>query len=504
MQAIVCLPALPIAYLEGTQPGKRSTVSGIGGAGSSSADEDNDVDEPIALGPRIRKRRITVQWRCFCLPEIFFVSVLAPKVDVTRYICLHYASHPSWLSCTIESWIWRVSPRFPLASFGSWEFLVTVVNNVLGTRRALYLGHRATRKYGILVATFQSVEFVRNINAWLRAWLPRSFRWNALGLIRHANVAPHRDPYNSPESVAITLTPGRTYLEHYSPLLLHAVRTCMTRRPVWFNPNAIHAAVTRNIALTLVAYLTLRVPLAEHAAMLLDYGFSHITPDPVPPAQVHQSDYTSSEAGSSCIDETEPSAQAEHDRTTVDQIQPQSQEDRQISEPGQPQQQRFALAISPTLTFHESQHMRGGGPKARQTGPRVTWEGTSSADMLQIQSPLSARMLKAASSSIGRLGPTSRQPRHVTAVQLGQTVAKLEQTDADAQAPVPAAPIELVLEVDARGHTGGDCRALVKSFLSDAFLSNGAHYRMYSMRSQHEDPHILFSAKIRLNAEQAT
>eukprot|EP00971_Amphidinium_carterae_P346552 6488088-Amphidinium_carterae.2 len=96
-----------------------------------------------------------------------------------------------------------------------------------------------------------------------------------------------------------------------------------------------------------------------------------------------------------------------------------------------------------------------------------------------------------------------RFPRLVTLVQLGAVDAKLDTPSEDAQPPSAAAPVELLLEIDDRAANDGDRRTLAKQFLDEVLMSSGAHNKMYSIRMQHNDPYVAFSAKFRLTVDQA-
>eukprot|EP00971_Amphidinium_carterae_P215224 4271580-Amphidinium_carterae.1 len=212
--------------------------------------------------------------------------------------------------------------------------------------------------------------------------------------------------------------------------------------------------------------------------------------------------------------------------------------------------------MSVTLLVSLPEDHRGGGKKAAPQA-RLTWEGESATSMLTVQSSLlsaaGAALVQLHSSALckdaegyalvnwsswaqmagltsagnlllilpghrafetdkpedGRvhkgdlviLDPTTerRFPRLVTMVQMGSALVKIDKPREDAAAPTPSAPVELILEIDGRAAVGTDFRAQTKKFLEDALLAATNHHRLYSIRSNHEDTHVLFSAKLRLN-----
>eukprot|EP00971_Amphidinium_carterae_P158694 3146027-Amphidinium_carterae.1 len=97
-----------------------------------------------------------------------------------------------------------------------------------------------------------------------------------------------------------------------------------------------------------------------------------------------------------------------------------------------------------------------------------------------------------------------RFPRLVTLVRLGEQKPKEAPTKAQEQAlPAPAAPIELLLEVDSRASEDLNPRLIVKAMVDDALQKNGAHNKLFGFRDAVEDSFLVLVAKIRLASDDA-
>eukprot|EP00971_Amphidinium_carterae_P345896 6487087-Amphidinium_carterae.4 len=487
--------------------------------GAKSSRDDHDVD--TTLSPRMRKRRIVFYFDAlFEAPLVVFVCSTLTKISVTNLLSAHLAVHHSWMQWTIDGWIWRAVFRNPLASFTSWDDLLALVSGALGQRRQLYLGYRATRAHGLLVATLGHEMLVQRLNGWITTWTPRSFSWNALALLQHRHVAAHRDKHNANMSVACSLSTGAVYFCHTSELTGRQVRASMRRTPVYFDPTNTHAATSCGWAVSVVAYLTLRLPQQKHVQTLRHLGFRNGAGLEVPPAQTSSADETSSQSTtdtttSSTSDDVDtplnaltnsPAGCASDLEPLISLVEPGTSVRRSACQP----------TISPTLPFEQDE--RGGAPKSAQGPPRrFTWEGESAAQMLQVVTPMKAldqshlvqihmsqlcrgatgmvlvnwsswpAASKLSSSEplvailpgwrdfeldrptddrISRVdivvdepGTGRRFPRAVTLIQLGDKFAGLDsEPKKEIKVPTPTVPVELLLEVDARVFDGTDPR----------------------------------------------
>eukprot|EP00971_Amphidinium_carterae_P284917 5656236-Amphidinium_carterae.2 len=204
--------------------------------------------------------------------------------------------------------------------------------------------------------------------------------------------------------------------------------------------------------------------------------------------------------------------------------------------------------------------LRGGAPKSNRA-PRVTWEGDSADSMLVIQTEMqdhagqklpqlhisqlckeargaalvnwsswvSVSTLTSTSTLVvylpghrpfevepppaGRMERTDivimdraagkRFPRHMTAVQLGNAPPKPAEAPSDVRIPAPAAPIEMVLEVDSRASEGANPRVLARSFIDEALQKTGAHNKLFGYRDIVDTPCLLLVVKIRVTKAEA-
>eukprot|EP00971_Amphidinium_carterae_P135393 2682918-Amphidinium_carterae.1 len=205
---------------------------------------------------------------------------------------------------------------------------------------------------------------------------------------------------------------------------------------------------------------------------------------------------------------------------------------------------------------------RGGAPKTKGPDGRMTWEGSSQACMMKIltefkdqagavlaqvhvsavskdavgvalvnwsnwlsvsdctssgtltvilpghrdfeSSPPAAATLQRAEIAMADEEAGKRFPRLVTIVQLGAHHAVPTEQNA-AQAPqAPSSPVELLLELDARGWDGSDKRQAVRAFMGEAMQTTGAHTKLYGAREvADEDSHLIYTAKARLTVDEA-
>eukprot|EP00971_Amphidinium_carterae_P132372 2621863-Amphidinium_carterae.2 len=544
--------------------------------GAKRSRQEKDSSSSSSSPPRVRKKRVTLHLGGFQLPHVLFVPEES-QIAVTRKLPQHLACHPSWLAVRAESWVWDCCVTSPIPTTTCWSDLVELVCNALGNKAHLYLGHRATRMQGILLATEKFAPVVRELNDWITSWTPASFKWNALGLLRHRAVARHVDRFNGSMSMAVSITTGRAALEFYSLLSSSFTRARITRRPVWFDPTQWHAVVTDSETLTIVAYLTRRCPDRETEEELNGLGFRSACPRDLPAAQcfeVANSSVAPSSSGTgelgdssscSCSDTDSPSSISSVDTDEINLI---ALTQRDAEEPLIQPTLVAVQEISPTLPFLQSEevssvdaNMRGGAPK-HQKHVRLTWEGTASGSMLKVHSNLQdsggnalvqihvSDLCKDACgialvnwsswpqiSSIQSINtllailPGHRQfetdvpepdsvtrsdlviedpsankrfPRLVTIVVLGAQKPKEAQAPAQEQAlPAPAAPIELLLEVDSRASDELNPRFIVKAMVDDALQKNGAHNKLFGFRDALEDSFLVLVAKIRLASDDA-
>eukprot|EP00971_Amphidinium_carterae_P132840 2630689-Amphidinium_carterae.2 len=380
-----------------------------------------EVDEScIVLSPRKRKKRVLIYVEGqFEIPVLVFVEQHTPSETITGLMPAHLAQHSSWLISRVRDWVWTIYPRSPNLSTNTWEFWLAAAEAVLGTKSKVYLGHRATRKRGILIKSWTFQRFLIDLNRWLRSWTPASFAWNAAGLIRHQNVDPHVDRHNGNTSIAMALSTAHSWLLYTSPLSGAHTKALMTRRPVLFNPTSRHSVSALGASITLVAYSTLREPTQVHARELRELGFRLDLPSTIPPAQGDDAEDTSDEgessdssgsedSGEQCGTSTSVSSsdttlpyQQEVDPQHTDQVEEQPDDPdlvplNQLVHSSSPQArtnivaQPFELVISPTLPFIDDaaplDALRGGAPKKKDAAPRTTWEGESPTKMLDVQS----------------------------------------------------------------------------------------------------------------------
>eukprot|EP00971_Amphidinium_carterae_P048413 954375-Amphidinium_carterae.2 len=388
------------------------------------------------LEPRKRLRRIVLALDShFHIPEVLFVERHLGEADITAFLPEHFASHESWITARIANWEWSVVVNAPALSPRVWDHWLELVDQVLGRKSQLYLGYRATRRYGILVRSFEMRDFLGRINAWVSTWVPHTFTWNALGLIRHKDIHEHVDRHNARTSIAVALSTCGVWLRVRSSLSRTMVSVSMKRRPVLFDPTMVHAATAKTEATSLVLYCTSRIPRAEHLPELMQMGFRYHAPEDVPLAQVESSssdfgpdtdrDPVSSTVPASPLDydDEEPGVEIEplepdDVETAVGDEQHENSEDdvpltwltNAVPPPTRSRSpRRFVHPVSPTLPFVEDDDVlvaslrggyrvlvvvmsfpcdcRGGGKKAAPQA-RLTWEGSSAASMLAVQSPL--------------------------------------------------------------------------------------------------------------------
>eukprot|EP00971_Amphidinium_carterae_P012030 237414-Amphidinium_carterae.1 len=244
-----------------------------------------DVEGPM-LEPRKRMRRVVLYLSShFGLPEILFVERHLGVAEITACLPEHFASHESWITARIADWTWSVVVNAPVVSVRVWDYWLELVDQVLGRRSQLYLGYRATRRYGVLVRSFELTDFLAQINAWVSTWVPPTFVWNAIGFIRHKDISEHVDRHNTKTSIAVALSSSGVWLRVRSVLSRAMVRVSMKRRPVLFDPTRAHSATAVGEATTLVLYCTSRAPRPEHLPILAQMGFRHHPPADVPLAQ---------------------------------------------------------------------------------------------------------------------------------------------------------------------------------------------------------------------------
>eukprot|EP00971_Amphidinium_carterae_P158821 3148864-Amphidinium_carterae.2 len=237
-----------------------------------------------------------------------------------------------------------------------------------------------------------------DLNLWVRQWIPRSFRWNAIGLLQHSNVAMHVDRHNATRSIAVTLSSRSAWLQFVSPLNGKVTQVSMSRHPVCFNPTLRHAALAPTLAVTLVLYHTARAPRPQFLLSLVELGFKVIEDVNIPPAQpdssasTHTSSPPSETTSDSDSDSSVDGSDSNQELSQVvelddvvsmhctDQVQPTDSEDNvpltqlcvNIVNKGSPGR-LFETTISPTLPFVQdvpgaSLDLRGCGYTRRRAG----------------------------------------------------------------------------------------------------------------------------------------
>eukprot|EP00971_Amphidinium_carterae_P051759 1019102-Amphidinium_carterae.1 len=365
-----------------------------GGAAKRMWDHDDKVLPPGSK--RLRTQRLTIDIvGSFTPPMVVFVDNALSKEEILNLIPQHLCMHPSWM--TVRSHFHTAFVHFinPVAPDENWSLWENLASRMLNNKRSLFFGYRATRQAGTSVATDKHEPEIAQLNEWARSWLPDTFRWNAVAVVRHAYVEDHVDGNNSSQSIVLTLTADRTFLKVRSPLTKKEVRVNVARRPAWFNPRVSHAAEADKKCLTVVFYHTRRMVRAEHSARLEALGFQPLNATP-PAAQL--SDSSLSLSGSNGASK-QPSNVGDAGQTVVT-----SQRQRfSASEPcsadssdcaplttllerGHDPPTQRTRSISPTLPFLDE---RGGAPKSMDKGARrQTWEGSSPSLHLTIQSPI--------------------------------------------------------------------------------------------------------------------
>eukprot|EP00971_Amphidinium_carterae_P343438 6483188-Amphidinium_carterae.2 len=267
-----------------------------GGSATSSEDSSSMSLYLEQLPPRIRMRRIQLyNASSFGLPEVFYVpSTLCQNME--EYILSHIGAHLEWTTLTVRDWSWTYRLAFPRTLWAQRHHWAQVLVDMISTANSLFLGYRATRQYGLLVRTEQHAEALRSLNAWAATWTPGDFVWNAIAIVKHVQVATHRDSHNLRRSIAYSFANHAVWLEYQSKLNDAQARAPINQRPVLFDPTSDHAVWTQAPTITLVLYHTARQPRWYHIPSLIDLGFRPQQPYDIPPAQL--SDHSSLSAGS--------------------------------------------------------------------------------------------------------------------------------------------------------------------------------------------------------------
>eukprot|EP00971_Amphidinium_carterae_P222862 4422640-Amphidinium_carterae.2 len=118
--------------------------------------------------------------------------------------------HPSWIEVTAHFHTAFVSFTNPVAQIANWPEWIRLAHRVLGTKKSIFLGYRATRQAGTSVATDLHERDVTLLNDWARGWIPEKFRWNSIAVVSYANVTEHVDGSNTIQSIVLTLSSDRT------------------------------------------------------------------------------------------------------------------------------------------------------------------------------------------------------------------------------------------------------------------------------------------------------
>eukprot|EP00971_Amphidinium_carterae_P178321 3537635-Amphidinium_carterae.1 len=288
-------------------------MSAIDSRGGAPRVRPADVEGQM-LEPRKRMRRIVLSLDShFHIPEVLFVERQLGVAEISAFLPEHFASHESWITARIVDWTWSVVVNAPVLSAGVWDHWLELVDQVLGRKSQLYLGYRATRRYGILVRSFEMRVFLAQINAWISSWVPHSFMWNAIGMIRHKDIQEHVDRHNARTSIAVALSTCSVWLRVRSSLSRTMVKVSMRRRPVLFDPTMTHAATSVREATTLVVYSSSRIPRPEHLPVLEQMGFRYHVPEDVPLAQPDLSSDCSPDTDQDTVSSTNPASPQELD-----------------------------------------------------------------------------------------------------------------------------------------------------------------------------------------------
>eukprot|EP00971_Amphidinium_carterae_P258696 5134448-Amphidinium_carterae.3 len=505
--------------------------------------------------PRVRWQRITVYPGGAALPKFFAVKHGVCEKEVELLLYQHFAIHPACLTVSVRDHVYRCTRTHPLPCHPACSHWCERVRTLLGRKERVFLGMRATRARGLSRATSGNEDFVRELNRWLASWLPLSFSWNALGLLRHAAVQPHIDRFNTGISMAITLSPNRAHLGHYSALEHGPVMNLMTRSPVFFDPCNWHEVHADATVLTLVAYTTSRLPDEHNLNELRQLQFRPLLPHYIPHAQPESDSSSSEETESSSVSSSEvthsssaatpssngattesPSGSSDHQLQLV----PMAPSDSEDLVPLQRLATRGAThpaIISPTLPFtgpslpYRDTHAvfdAAGQPlrqlHAAQLCPEasgialVNWsswqsvkEYTSKEVLLiflpghrtfELDAPPAAQITRTdivIEDSVAQ----KRFPRMVTMVSLGAKPAVLSSDTTKPPPQSAAAPVELAFEIDSRAWEGTSHRQSLKVLVDDVLQKNGAHNRIYAAKTYEADRALVYSARMRTNLDEA-
>eukprot|EP00971_Amphidinium_carterae_P337613 6474508-Amphidinium_carterae.1 len=137
----------------------------------------------------------------------------------------------------------------------------------------VFMGHRATRGRGLLVATHRVPPATLARTAQVLTRLLQGMTFTTLGLLRHRHISRHIDPATAPLAVMVSWGGRDVCLKVTSPITQRMEPLWPGGQFVFFDPSRPHEVKASAPCQTLVAYTTTRGVDACHAIELRSYGF---------------------------------------------------------------------------------------------------------------------------------------------------------------------------------------------------------------------------------------
>eukprot|EP00971_Amphidinium_carterae_P077551 1532702-Amphidinium_carterae.1 len=300
----------------------------VGQLGASSIEHEREYDEILQscvlaggksdvgydkIVPGQRKRKTRYHVRVDSEPTtVLFVDETATARQASQAIALHLGTDPAKAECERIDGVMKVScTRTGLTKKQQVRILEMIQEApTVRTRRAaegaydVFLGHRATRKRGVLQATYKirPTILARAVRALSRATPATKF--TSLGVVEHREITAHEDPATKSPTVMYTWGGPSTCLWATSPVTHQAVPLRPTQHLVFFDASLTHAVQASSSCISIVAYSTVRSVAFEHALELRSYAFPVESPCR-PEMEVTTNDEESATGNDYTTDETE-------------------------------------------------------------------------------------------------------------------------------------------------------------------------------------------------------